>query len=343
MINNIYLLFVVIFCGILLGLGQSSLKQSSLQKKDMTVVNDMVVFKEVYYTKSYKEKNYYVAFDLNKRGYHTTERLAIPVASKRQGDSLASVIDTVNQYNFYVNPNITSKNDINLGITEIDCNKCIVFKIGHYDYVGGIVLILLGLCGIMVCIFQFMQKKKTEPLENGFYSLDTKSYRFEYTTNMTFIVLFSAIGMIPVTLFLFHYTLHMEYFGYQVPIAFAVAISYFILYKDKAKKKGLATLHDDSIVFQLNSQEKQIYFKDLKYYYFYKDSKNNSIFKLRFHDNSKYNLMCNSNFCNPKTFDAFFEVFKQNIEQYNVRNNCNIPRRITLLKKFDPLEYEKQT
>lgn len=162
-----------------------------------------------------------------------------------------------------------------------------------------------------------------------------RDFQFEYTDQRFLWTLFGLMfGIFLGGLLIFVYLLKPFVSPFFIMlILIGVPILFFFLYKKRIKKNGIAKLSGNSVNINLSDNEMRIDFKDIEYYYYYKDRHNSTTFTLHLNDKSKFKITCHNYYCNPESFDNFFVYFKNNIATFNKDNNCNISQLKTIFSK----------
>lgn len=157
-------------------------------------------------------------------------------------------------------------------------------------------------------------------------------YKFEYS-KQNIIVRVLVVALLTFFL-LFVLTFFIaKYIGIWTSIGLTIAIPFLIFYfnKKRIKSSGLAILHSDKVIFELDKKKTTFEFKDIKSYKI--QHYHGVALNIRRKDKSKFRLLSNDNFCNSDECRKFLKVFERTIEKYTLENESDSSREESIFEK----------
>lgn len=158
-----------------------------------------------------------------------------------------------------------------------------------------------------------------------------KEYDFEYTNQEIAYALFFISFAIIIGCSLMLRKLISNYILFDVIFSIALGVVFFLITKQRIKKRGKARLTDSEVILEL-SATKTLRFNSLKYYYLY-NGKNGIVFTLGLLDGAKFKMGADNNFCNIEPLESFLKDFESAIGSYNTQSQTEIIHLTSILAR----------
>ena len=152
-------------------------------------------------------------------------------------------------------------------------------------------------------------------------------YQFEYTDNkyelklwgISILLLFGLLILLPLCF--------KDYISpiVDVVLIIGIPVSFFLDNKKKIKKSGFAKILDDSIDLRLSDFDRFIKFKDIKIYNI-SGGRNSLWISLHLSDDSKVKIICNTNFCDWKSFDKLQKDLEDRLNIFAKESDVKIDK-----------------